>query len=32
MFLADDSSWERLIRATAEQVDGLGCKVLLNTE
>lgn len=32
MFLADDSSWERLIRATAEQVDKLGCQVFLNTE
>lgn len=32
MFLGDDASWERLVRATAEQVDKLGCQVLLNTE
>jgi hypothetical protein len=32
MFLADDPSWEHLVRSAAEYVDRLGCKVLLNTE
>ncbi len=32
MFLADDPSWERIIREQAEHIDRLGCKVLINTE
>ena len=32
MFLADDESWEKIIRAQAEHVDKLGCKYLVNTE
>ncbi|EMS81429.1 oxidoreductase, selenocysteine-containing [Desulfotignum phosphitoxidans DSM 13687] len=32
MFLADDASWEKIVRAQAEHIDKLGCKVFLNTE
>ncbi len=32
MFLADDESWEKIVRAQAEYIDKLGCKVFLNTE
>ena len=32
MFLADDKSWEHIIRSQAEHIDKLGCKVLVNTE
>ncbi len=32
MFLADDASWEKIVRAEAEHIDKLGCKVFLNTE
>jgi Fe-S oxidoreductase len=32
MFLADEGAWEHVVRNTAEQVDRLGSKVLLNTE
>ncbi len=32
MFLADDESWERIVRIKAKAVDDLGCKVWLNTE
>jgi len=32
MFLADDRAWEHVVRNTAEQVERLGSKVLLNTE
>lgn len=32
MFLADDAAWEKLVETKAAVVDGLGCKVLLNTE
>ncbi len=32
MFLADDESWERIVRIKAEAVDDLGCRVWLNTE
>ncbi len=32
MFLADDPSWERIVRAQAEEIDKLGCKVFVNTE
>ncbi|MDY0223300.1 MAG: (Fe-S)-binding protein [Desulfobacterium sp.] len=32
MFLADDPSWEHIIRSQAEHIDKLGCKVLINTE
>ncbi|MBU1342692.1 MAG: (Fe-S)-binding protein [Proteobacteria bacterium] len=32
MFLADDSSWEKLVATKASIVDKLGCKTLLNTE
>ncbi len=32
MFLGDDPAWEHVVRNTAENVDQLGCKVLLNTE
>jgi Fe-S oxidoreductase len=32
MFLADDESWEKIVRAQAEHIDKLGCKVFLNTE
>ena len=32
MFLADDPSWEALVRRKSRAIDRLGCKVLLNTE
>ncbi len=32
MFLADDSSWEHIVRTAANQADALRCKVFLNTE
>jgi Fe-S oxidoreductase len=32
MFLADDESWEKIVRAQAEHIDKLGCKVFINTE
>ena len=32
MFLADDKSWEKVVRNKAEAVDALGCKYWLNTE
>lgn len=31
-FLGDNESWEKIIRKKAAVVEGLGCKVLLNTE
>lgn len=32
MFLADDKSWEKVVRNKAKAVEELGCKVWLNTE
>ncbi len=32
MFLADDKSWEQIVRAQAEHIDRLGCKYFVNTE
>jgi len=32
MFLADDESWEKIVRAQAAHIDKLGCKVFVNTE
>jgi len=32
LFLADNKSWEHIIRVKAKAVDDLGCKVWLNTE
>jgi hypothetical protein len=32
MFLADDASWEKVTRQTAEQADKLGCKYYISTE
>jgi len=32
MFMADDASWEHIVRVKAKAVDDLGCKVWLNTE
>ena len=32
MFLADDESWGKIVRAQCEFIDKLGCKVFLNTE
>jgi hypothetical protein len=32
MFLADNQSWERLTRQSADKAGELGCKVFLNTE
>ena len=32
MFLAEDESWEKIVRTKAKAVDDLGCKVWLNTE
>ncbi len=32
MFLADDASWEKVVRTKAKAVEDLGCKVWLNTE
>lgn len=32
MFMADDESWEKIIRIKVKAVEDLGCKVWLNTE
>lgn len=32
MFMADDESWEKIVRIKAKAVEDLGCKVWLNTE
>ncbi len=32
MFLADDESWERIVRTKAKAVEDLECKIWLNTE
>lgn len=32
MFIADDASWEKVVRTKAKAVDDLGCKYWLNTE
>jgi len=32
MFMADNESWEKIVRIKAKAVDDLGCKVWLNTE
>ena len=32
MFLADDSSWEHIVRTKVKAVEDLGCKAWLNTE
>ena len=32
MFVSDDESWEKIVRAQCEHIDKLGCKVFLNTE
>jgi ferredoxin len=32
MFIADDESWEHVVRTKAKAVDDLGCKYWLNTE
>lgn len=32
MFMADNESWEKIVRTKAKAVDDLGCKVWLNTE
>jgi Fe-S oxidoreductase len=32
MFLADDASWEKVTRQTAEQADRLGCRYYISTE
>ena len=32
LFLADNKSWEHIVRVKAKAVDDLGCKVWLNTE
>ncbi len=32
MFLADDASWEKVTRQTAEQADKLGCQYYISTE
>jgi len=32
MFIADNESWEKTVRITANQTDALGCKTYLNTE
>jgi len=32
MFIADDQSWEKVVRTKAKAVDDLGCKYWLNTE
>ncbi len=32
MFLADDESWEKIVRIKAKAVEDLGCRVWLNTE
>ncbi|WP_300669948.1 (Fe-S)-binding protein [Desulfoluna sp.] len=32
MFLADDPSWEKIIRIQVEHIEKLGCKVFINTE
>ncbi|MBF0230208.1 MAG: (Fe-S)-binding protein [Desulfamplus sp.] len=32
MFLADDKSWEEIVRAQSKKIDELGCKTFINTE
>jgi ferredoxin len=32
MFMADNESWEKIVRTKAKAVDDLGCKIWLNTE
>lgn len=32
MFLADDESWEHIVRAQSKKIDELGCKTFINTE
>jgi Na+-translocating ferredoxin:NAD+ oxidoreductase RnfC subunit len=32
MFIADDASWEKVVRTKAKAVDDLGCRYWLNTE
>jgi len=32
MFLADDASWESIVRAQSKKIDELGCKTFINTE
>jgi len=32
MFMAEDESWEKIVRTKAKAVEDLGCKVWLNTE
>lgn len=32
MFLADDPSWEYIVRAQSKKIDELGCKTFINTE
>lgn len=32
MFMADDESWEKIVRTKAKAVEDLGCRVWLNTE
>ena len=32
MFIADNESWEKIVRIKAEQMEALGCKTYLNTE
>ena len=32
MFMADNESWEKIVRTKAKAVEDLGCKVWLNTE
>jgi hypothetical protein len=32
MFIADNESWEKIVRTKAKQVEELGCKTYLNTE
>ena len=32
MFMADDESWEKIVRTKVKAVEDLGCKVWLNTE
>lgn len=32
MFLADDPSWESIVRAQSKKIDELGCKTFINTE
>jgi len=32
MFLADDDSWEKIVRTSIDTAKELGCRVFLNTE